>query len=154
MRLLAITAIAAASLLLAGCSTNPSSITLTYEQDGAEHTLDLKPDTVKCSDDNVHGISVTDGPGSFYSFDLINGTGEGKVSVTVSDRDGDSVTAVQFDAEKSSPNTGTDGVYTLKSTPGTVLLIEDYDANVEYDRSDLTELEGTVAAELHCDTDE
>jgi len=153
MRLLAFTAIAAASLLLAGCSSNPSSITLTYEQDGTEHALDLKPDTVNCSDDSVHGISVTDGPGSFYSFDLINGTGEGKVSVTVSDRDGDTVTAVQFDAEKSAPNTGTEGVYTLKETEGTVLLIENYDVDAEYDRNDLTELEGTVAAELHCDAE-
>jgi len=154
MRLLVIAAVAAASLLLAGCSTNPSSIALTYEQDGAAHTVNLKPDTVNCTDDNVHGISVTDGPGSFYSFDLINQSRDGKISVTVSDRDGDSVTAVQFDAEKSAPNTGTEGVYTLKKTSGTVLLIENYDADVEYDRSDLVELDGTVTAELHCDTDE
>jgi len=153
MRLLAITAIAAASLLLAGCSTNPSSITLTYELDGSERTLNLVPDTVKCEETSVRGISISDGPGSFYSFGLINGSGDGKISITVSDREGDTVTAVQFDAEKSAPNTGTEGIYSLKETPGTVLLIEDYDADVEYDRSDLTELEGTVAAELHCDAE-
>ena len=151
VRLLAITAIAAASLALAGCSTNPSSITLTYEIDGASRTLNISPDRVRCDETNVSGISLKDGPVSFYDFRLINQSADGKIQVTVvEDGENDTKNAVQFNAETSAPNTGTEGVYLLKETSGTVTLIEDYDADKEYELSDLVETDATIAAELHC----
>lgn len=147
---------AAALLLLSGCAPTPSWVTITYELDGAEHSVTMHPDSVTCDESSAYGGSMLESPVGIFSF-LLPGTSQsGSITAGIGPdgEPGPSVN-VAFEADDSSPVISDSGVVTLPETKGTAVLYEDVDSEraealVE---SDGTRVNGTISAEVHCDAE-
>jgi hypothetical protein len=140
-------------LLLTGCSQSTSWVRVTYELEGETISVTTHPDSVSCDDGSVSGGTWHDSGASLFSF-LSPDDGGGLVSVSITTRSADgSRDVVYFDAETYAAKDAKAGVVTIENSPGSVRLVENWDADADIDRESVPAVEGTVSAELYCPTD-
>ena len=136
-------------LALIGCvaPANPSTVTVTFDVDGSERSVTLRPD-VTCAETGVHGSSIGEtGPGGQFSFldRSLNGT-LGTGSGAIEDGPG----LILFDAAEIEL-VPADGVVDVAETAVTVLVFADRaESGPEFDDADGEEVDGILTAHLVC----
>lgn len=140
-------AVALVALGLAGCSSSPSTVSIAYEQDGAEHTVTAHPDTVTCTETEASSLGIE---GTQYSVRLSFGDDSlgSYGSAWVYDERIVYFTADTLDISH------TDGHVRVEDAPGVVQVVEyaadDGEPIGEFDIDGAAEVEGSLTADLVC----
>lgn len=155
MQLSRISAVAAAVAVVAAltaCSSSSSSVTISYERDGEQLSATTHPSSVSCDEGGVSGSAAQASGASLFTFLPPRGSASGRMTVSIitADENGNQ-DVVYFETENDATYDPVGSIVTVTDTPGNVILIDNWDGESDFDRSDGTEVEGTISAELHCD---
>jgi len=126
---------------------SPSTVTLTFELEGAERSLTLRPDA-HCTETGVTGLSNGGDPAGQINFldrslDGTLGSGSGAIE--------DGAGLVRFDADEIELDRTTAGVVEVAATPVAVVVFADRaESGPAYDEADGVPVDGVVTAHLVC----
>lgn len=136
-------------LALTGCvgAGGGSTVTVTFEVDGAERSLTFRPDAT-CDDTGVIGLSDGGDPAGQINFgDLLLDGSPGSGSGAIEDGPG----LVRFEAEEIELDRTADGVVDVAETPVDVLVFADRaESGPAYDEADGVAADGVLTAHLVC----
>jgi len=139
---------ALAAVVLAGCSSAPSTVSITYEHDGAERTVTAHPDEVECTETEASSLGTQ---GTQYSVRLSFGDDSlgSYGSAWVYDERIVYFTADTLDIEHD------DGHVRVEAAPGVVKVVEHAATDGEpiggdFDVDGAAEVEGSLTVDLVC----
>jgi hypothetical protein len=135
------------AVALSGCSAAQSTMSISYLQDGEEHTVSTHPETVECTETDASTVGVQDPK---YSVQLhFDDAREHRGSAWLFDE-----TLVHFAADELVVERE-DGHLRVDAAPGVVSLMEyvedEGQPRGEFDLDGATEVEGTLTVDLVCE---
>lgn len=136
------------AIILAGCApAQESFVTIDYSVDGAEKSITMHPQAVKCDETSVSGRSSTSRPVGMFTF-LRERGGEAR-SGTAAITDSDHVFVI--DIQALDLDTSEDGTVKVAKTVGDVSISpNEGSGGKKADPQAVVTVEGSLSAELHC----